>query len=204
MIHLRGSCAESAVFAPCSAFRCCARKRRSASITQLPPRVRPFTDKQIELVKHLRRPSGDRDRERAAVQRGAAESPSQQQTATSEVLQVISSSPGELEPVFEAMLENAVRICEAKFGTLFRYDGGAFRTGALFGAPAGWAELRQRGASSDPARKRFGRVARTKQVFHIDDVSGTAYIERDPTGVGLRLLGGRGPFLPCRCSRTTS
>jgi hypothetical protein len=60
----------------------------------------------------------------------------QQQTATSEVLGVISSSPGELEPVFEAMLANATRLCEAKFGFLFRYDDGAFQPVAMLNVPA--------------------------------------------------------------------
>ena len=70
----------------------------------------------------------------------------EQQTATSEVLKVISSSPGELEPVFQAMLENATRICEAKFGMLLRFDGEAFRLAAEIGTPPELGEyLRQRG-----------------------------------------------------------
>jgi two-component system, NtrC family, sensor kinase len=68
----------------------------------------------------------------------------EQQTATSEVLRVISSSPGELEPVFQAMLENAVRICEAKFGTLFRYDGEVLHLAAGTGMPPALAEFQRR------------------------------------------------------------
>ena len=59
----------------------------------------------------------------------------EQQTATSEVLKVISSSPGELQPVFEAMLANAVRICDASFGVLFRIEDGAMHAAAMFGVP---------------------------------------------------------------------
>ena len=69
----------------------------------------------------------------------------EQQTATSEVLKVISSSPGDLQPVFETMLENAMRICEAKFGTLSLCEGDAFRIVALHNAPPAFANARQRG-----------------------------------------------------------
>src|SRR5262249_21139066 len=67
----------------------------------------------------------------------------EQQMATSEVLGVISSAPGQLKPVFEAMLVNATRICEAKFGNLFLYEGGGFRHVAMHGAPPAFAELRR-------------------------------------------------------------
>ena len=67
----------------------------------------------------------------------------EQQTATSEVLRVISSSPGELEPVFQAMLENATRICEAKFGVLNLHENGALRMGAMHNVPSAFAEWLQ-------------------------------------------------------------
>ena len=70
----------------------------------------------------------------------------EQQTATSEVLQVISTSPGDLQSVFQAMLENATRLCDAKFGELLLFDEDAFRSVATFGVPAQYAEERKRGA----------------------------------------------------------
>jgi hypothetical protein len=68
----------------------------------------------------------------------------EQQTATSEVLQVISSSPGDLQPVFAAMLENAARICDAKFGNIFRWDGDALCLIATHNTPPAFAEYRKR------------------------------------------------------------
>ena len=118
--------------------------------------VLPFTDKQIELVKNfaaqaviaienarllneLRQRTTDLT-ERTADLTEALE----QQTATSEVLQVISSSPGDLEPVFATMLENAVRICDAKFGNIFRWDGEALHIVATHNTPPAFAEDRRR------------------------------------------------------------
>jgi len=66
------------------------------------------------------------------------------QAATSEVLRVISSSQGKLRPIFETILENATRICEAKFGTLFLYDGNAFQFAAHVGAPQEYADFQTR------------------------------------------------------------
>jgi signal transduction histidine kinase/integral membrane sensor domain MASE1/CheY-like chemotaxis protein len=93
----------------------------------------------------------------------------EQQTATSEVLRVISSSPGELQPVFQALLENAVRICEAKEGTLFLHERGMFNPTATLGLLPAFGEfLRKRGRFRPGPDTTNGRLLRTKQVSHSD------------------------------------
>ena len=95
----------------------------------------------------------------------------EQQTATSEVLKVISSSPGDLEPVFQAMLENATRICEANFGVLNLHETGTFRVGATHNVPAAFAEfLHDHRYGYQPTPGGFlERVMRTKKVSHSAD-----------------------------------
>src|SRR5437899_3079855 len=92
-------------------------------------RQRPFSDRQAELVSNFAKQAVIAI-ENARLLNELRES-LEQQTATSEVLRVISSSPGELEPVFQAMLENAVRICEAKFGIMFRFEADMVRPAAM-------------------------------------------------------------------------
>ena len=96
----------------------------------------------------------------------------EQQRATSEVLRVISSSPGELEPVFQAMLENATRICQVKFGILALYQDGGFRPVASHGAPPAYIKLRQREPVFRPGPEHpLSRMAATKQVTHISNTT---------------------------------
>jgi GAF domain-containing protein len=96
----------------------------------------------------------------------------EQQAATAEVLKVISSSAGELEPVFNAVLEKATHICEAKFGILFRYEGNeTFTTSALFNAPPALTEARRRESLFRPAANTaIGRMRLTKRPIHIVDM----------------------------------
>jgi two-component system, NtrC family, sensor kinase len=115
----------------------------------------------------------------------------EQQTATSEVLKVISSSPGELEPVFNAMLENATRICGAKFGILALSEGHAFRTAALYGAPPAFAEARQREPVISPGPgTSFHRAATTRHPAQIADIRAEPAYIRDPGRYGVLDLAG--------------
>jgi len=118
----------------------------------------------------------------------------EQQTATSEVLGVISSSPGELEPVFNAMLENATRICGAKFGLMFLSEGNsAYRTVAMYGAPAEFIEARQRSLTVDPSLgTAMGYTHATKAPSQIADVqSDSAYTKNPNRADFLKLTGAR-------------
>ena len=143
-----------------------------------PTAARRHVSSAVNLQKQL----GQRTRELAQAQKQLSEA-LEQQAATSEVLRVISASPGELEPVFEAMLENAVRLCEAKFGNLFLYDGQAFTTVALHRTSSAYAEARRRPVVVRDLHPDvpLARLSRIPQIIHIADVRAEqSYIERDP------------------------
>ncbi|MGC2079659.1 MAG: GAF domain-containing protein [Xanthobacteraceae bacterium] len=115
-----------------------------------------------------------------------------QQMATSEVLQVISRSLGDLEPVFQAILENATQLCAAKFGNLYLCEGDAFRTIAMHNVPQAFAEARRRTPLVHPEpSSALGRLRSSERVVHIPDVTAEqGYVERQPRFVTMVELGG--------------
>jgi GAF domain-containing protein len=159
--------------------------------------VRPFTEKQIELVTTFADQAViaiENARLFEEVQKRTEELTEslEQQTATSEVLKVISSSPGELEPVFDTMLRNATRICEAKFGTLYLRDGDGFRAvAATRDAPPAYVEARKSELRLQPPPDGvLGRAAITKQVVHIADITELQpYLDGHPWVVSAVELG---------------
>ena len=115
----------------------------------------------------------------------------QQQTATSEVLQIISSSPGDLVPVFDRMLENATRICGAEFGSMVLVEGGTVRRAALYNVPSAFAAMRTNEVWQVHPRSAMATAIRSRQVVQVEDMrSSPAYLERSPMSVQLVELGG--------------
>jgi GAF domain-containing protein len=154
--------------------------------------VCPFTEKQIELVTNFAAQAVIAI-ENTRLLNELRES-LQQQTATADVLKVISSSPGELEPVFQAMLENAVRLCQAKFGDLYLRDRDGFRMVATHNSPPAYAAARRHDPLlRPPPDAPLGLVATTKQVAHISDITKIpSYVEGNPfVVVGVELAGYR-------------
>ena len=151
--------------------------------------VQPFTDKQIELVQNFAAQAViaiENTRLLSELRESL-----QQQTATADVLKVVSGSPGQLEPVFRAMLENAVRICGAKFGMLHLSEGDGFRTVAMHDVPGVFAEKRAREPFFiSPAGSPMGRVKRTRQVAHIADITTVQSYVEDRSLRDLAELGG--------------
>jgi transcriptional regulator with GAF, ATPase, and Fis domain len=167
--------------------------------------VRLFTDRQVELVKNfaaqaviaienarllneLRQRTNDLT-ERTVDLTEALD----QQTATSEVLRVISGSPGDLQPVFATMLEKAVRICDAKWGTIHRWDGDTLHLMATHNAPAAFTDARARIPLYRPhPQSLLGRIVTTKNLVQTSDAaSEIVYTDRlDPAYVAAVELGG--------------
>jgi GAF domain-containing protein len=141
--------------------------------------VRPFTEKQIALVTSFASQAVIAI-ENARLLNELRES-LEQQTATSEVVSIISRSPGELEPVFQAILENATRICEAKIGILFRYENGAYTAFAKLGVSSVYAEYLDRGPIRPGPTTGLGRVASTRQTIHVVDTQAEPGLRRGRT-----------------------
>jgi two-component system NtrC family sensor kinase len=164
--------------------------------------VKPFTDKQIALVSNFANQAviaieNTRLLKELRQRTDDLSESLEQQTATSEVLKVISSSPGDMEPVFEAILSNALRICEAKFGHLLLYDGESFLATHLHDVPPSYREYwEQHGPIRPSPNTGLGRLVRTKQVAHIPDLKAdSAYAEREPLRVVTVDLAGARSFV---------
>jgi GAF domain-containing protein len=147
--------------------------------------VRSFTDKQIELVSNFAKQAViaiENTRLLCELRESL-----QQQTATADVLKVISSSPGDLEPVFETMLENATRICDANFGNLFLREGDAYRAVAVHGEPDYVAYWRRQPVIAMPDNEGMPleRLTRTKNIVHIADLRTERAYPHNPRMIAL-------------------
>jgi signal transduction histidine kinase len=171
-------------------------KTRRQSATKVQRRKAPTAVRHREAsAAYLQEQLDQRTRERDEARKHLAEALAQQ-TATAEVLRVISSSPGDLEPVFQAMLASATQTCEAKFGILYRIEGDSARIISTLGIPPALAEYLKRGPHRPPLNRLspltpMGRVSQSRQLVHIPDYrTDQSYLDRDPMVVAAIELGG--------------
>jgi GAF domain-containing protein len=166
------------------------------AITLRRAEVHPFTDKQIALLQTFADQAviaigNVRLFEEVQARTRELSESLQQQTATADVLQIISSSPGDLMPVFEKMLVNATRVCGAEFGSMLLVENGAMRPAAQYNVPAEFAAARGNRVLNPHPKSSLAKAISTKQVVHVADMRTTeAYLERSPASIDLVELGG--------------
>ena len=138
-----------------------------------------------------RKPSGTTANTKIALLKRERDEALEQQKSTSDVLRIISASAGDVKPVFDAILANATRLCEAKFGTLYLYDGRTFSAAATHNAPAAYVKFRMRGPIQPGPGTALDRVVRTKRPVHVPDITKEkAYLRGDSTFTAAVKLGG--------------
>src|SRR6516165_2221559 len=143
-----------------------------------------------QLIADLQRQLAEREAE-LADRRAECNEALEREAATAEVLQVINSSPGDLAPVFDVMLEKAMSLCSAIFGELHTYDGVSFKTSATRGHSAAFAEARAKNPPAARPGTASARILETKRPVHILDIkAGESYRERSPASRALIDLGG--------------
>ena len=152
-------------------------------------RVEPFTERQIDLV------STFADQAVIAIENTRLLTEQcealEQQTATAEVLQVINASPGDLRPVFNALLEKAMRLCGAAFGSLYTYDGTRFHSAAQLGVPTAYSAVREKTPPSGQSGGPATRILQTKRTVHILDMASEEAYQSGNDGIrALVELGG--------------
>src|SRR5271163_469750 len=159
------------------------------AITVARREVKPFYEIQIELLKTFAAQAViAMENARLIIETREA---LEQQTATAEVLQVINSSPGNLTPVFDAMLEKAMHLCDAGFGSLWTYDGAYVHAAALYNVPPIFAEFLTQAPHRVGPDSAHGRLLSGEAVVHISDiVAEQAYQSGDPIRRALVELGG--------------
>jgi GAF domain-containing protein len=180
----------------CGARRPASDANRAGAFNVFRQEVRPFSDKEIALVQNFADQAviaieNARLFEQVQARTRDLEESLQQQTATSEVLEIISSSPGDLAAVFDKMLENATRVCGANFGVMNLYEEGSFRPVAHYNVPSAYAAWLAQTSFQPHPQSGHGTVARTHQAVHIEDVRTLPpYLEGDPPVVTLADLAG--------------
>src|SRR5215813_13150955 len=165
-------------FVPCFLFRCARTAALLGYITAYRREVRPFTDKQIDLLQNFAAQAviAMENARLLTETRDALE----QQTATAEVLGVINSSPGKLGPVFDVMVEKATRLCDGAFGHLYTYDGDLFHVGAVHGE-ARYVEARRRGGPRTRSSAiTWERIVDGEAIVHIADCRDTEAYRTNP------------------------